>query len=251
MIRLRFAGYRRRDTSCHGRVTPSRCAGSEPPLTPGRPLMNSNSTAPRRRGRWGRVATVGLAATTAVMLVAASAQAIPPGDEDPLPPPTGNLSISGRVSLSGCPGVSPDRVTVFAVSTNPLSGGAGPIRPAPTAATPSRSFLTGRTTSSPGSLPESARTARGAPRPSGCWRRGRASTSPTGPEPGAARAGDADRQCAQLRRAGHRPSPRQLRTDARPEPPARQRFVPALGRRQLPVQPPRDPVRPRLRAALP
>ena len=71
-----------------------------------------------------------------------------------------------------------------------------------------------------------------------------------GPEPGAARAGDAGRQCAQLRRAGHRPSPRQLRTDARSEPPARQRFVPALGRRPLPVHPPRDPVRPRLRAAL-
>ena len=91
--------------------------------------MNSNSTAPRRRGRWGRVATVGLVAATAVMLAAASAQAIPPGDpDDPLPPPTGNLSISGRVSLSGCPGVSPDRVTVFAVSTNPLSGGGGSDR---------------------------------------------------------------------------------------------------------------------------
>jgi hypothetical protein len=96
--------------------------------------MNNHSTAPRRRGRWARLATVGLAATTAMMLAAASAQAIPI-DPDPDPePPTGTLSISGRVSLSGCPGVSPDRVTVFAVSTNPLSGGAGSDRASSTGA---------------------------------------------------------------------------------------------------------------------
>jgi hypothetical protein len=96
--------------------------------------MNSNSTTCRRRGRWARVATLGLAATTAVMLAGASAQAIPPGDGDPIPPPTGNLSISGRVSLSGCPGVSPSRVTVFAVSTNPLTGGVGSDRASSTGA---------------------------------------------------------------------------------------------------------------------
>jgi hypothetical protein len=77
---------------------------------------------------------MGLVATTAVMLAAASAHAIPPGDGDPPPPPDGNLTISGRVSLSSCPGVSADRVTVFAVSTNPFTGGAGSDRASSTGA---------------------------------------------------------------------------------------------------------------------
>lgn len=68
-----------------------------------------------------------LTAATAVLLATASAHAIPPpGDDgDPIPPPTGTLSISGRVSLSNCPGASPSRVTVFAVS---LSGAGGSAR---------------------------------------------------------------------------------------------------------------------------
>jgi hypothetical protein len=97
--------------------------------------MNNHSTAPRRRGRWGRAATLGLIATTAVMLAAASANALPPpGDGDPEPPPEGTLTISGRVSLSSCPGVSPDRVTVTAVGTNPFTGGVGSDRPSSTGA---------------------------------------------------------------------------------------------------------------------
>jgi hypothetical protein len=97
--------------------------------------MNNNSTASRRRRRWGRIATVGLVATTALMLAAGSAHAIPPDDGDgPPPPPDGNLTIGGRVSLSGCPGVSADRVTVFAVGMNPFTGGVGSDRASSTGA---------------------------------------------------------------------------------------------------------------------
>ncbi len=95
--------------------------------------MIRNPTAPRR---WARLAATGLAAATAIVLAAGTAAAIPPGDPtDPLPPPpTGSLVISGRVGLTGCPGVTRDHVTVFAVSTNPRSGAGGSARASSTGA---------------------------------------------------------------------------------------------------------------------
>jgi hypothetical protein len=87
-----------------------------------------------RRRRWARVVAASLAAASAITLAATSAHAIPPGDGDPLPPPEGTLVISGSVSLTNCPGVTRDHVTVFAVSTNPLTGGFGSDRASSTGA---------------------------------------------------------------------------------------------------------------------
>jgi hypothetical protein len=87
-----------------------------------------------RRRRWARVVTASLAAATAITFVATSAHAIPPDDGDPPPPPEGTLVISGSVSLTNCPGVTRDHVTVVAVSTNPLTGGFGSDRASSTGA---------------------------------------------------------------------------------------------------------------------
>jgi hypothetical protein len=96
--------------------------------------MKSN-TSGGRRGRWARLATAGLTAATAIMLAAVSAQALPPGNDDPPPPPsTGDLVISGTVSLTNCPGVTRDHVTVLAVPTNPNSDAGGVVRASSTGA---------------------------------------------------------------------------------------------------------------------
>jgi hypothetical protein len=102
-------------------------AGAGPAHTDKENRMKCTEHPPRRR--WARVGAVGLAAATAITLAAGAAHAIPPGDDDPpQPPPTGSLVISGNVSLTGCPGVTRDRVTVIAVSTNPDSGAGGSVR---------------------------------------------------------------------------------------------------------------------------
>jgi hypothetical protein len=77
--------------------------------------MNDNTTAaPRRRGRWARLATAGLAAAvTAITLAGTSAHGLPPGDPEP---PEGVEVISGNVSLTNCPGVTRDHVTVRATA---------------------------------------------------------------------------------------------------------------------------------------
>jgi hypothetical protein len=89
--------------------------------------MNNNPPARHARRRWARVAAATLAAATA-LLAATSAHALPPGDDDPAPLPTGSRVISGHVSLTGCPGVTRDHVTVYAVSTNPRSDAGGAAR---------------------------------------------------------------------------------------------------------------------------
>jgi hypothetical protein len=71
----------------------------------------------RRRRRWSGVIAASLAATAAITPAASSAHALPPGDGDPPPPPEGTLVISGTVSLTGCPGVTKDHVTLSAVAT--------------------------------------------------------------------------------------------------------------------------------------
>ena len=79
--------------------------------------MNSNTTVSRRHGRWTRLARTGLAvAATAITLMATSAHALPPDDGDP-DPPEGSHVISGNVSLTNCPGVTRDHITVNARAT--------------------------------------------------------------------------------------------------------------------------------------
>jgi hypothetical protein len=97
--------------------------------------MNNNQRVAATRRRFARLATAGLTAATAVVLAASSTHAAPPGDGDPTPPPsTGSEVISGTISLTNCPGVTRDHVTVIAVPTNPDSDAGGVVRASSTGA---------------------------------------------------------------------------------------------------------------------